>query len=107
MPPPSVVLDTNVIVSAHLNSHGLERFVLDLALGRKIFLLASQPILAEYEYVLSRKKFGIYLDDVSESLRLIRSAALIITPQLSLHACSDAPTTNSWSALKKAAQITW
>jgi len=36
-----VVLDTNVVVSAHLNSEGYERHVLDLALAGKIKLAVS------------------------------------------------------------------
>ncbi len=40
-----VVLDTNVVVSAHLNSQGYERHVLDLVLAAKLQLAASQPIL--------------------------------------------------------------
>jgi predicted nucleic acid-binding protein len=36
-----VVLDTNVVVSAHLNSEGYERHVLDLALAGKIKLAFS------------------------------------------------------------------
>jgi predicted nucleic acid-binding protein len=44
-----VVLDTNVEVSAHLNSEGYERHVLDLVLAGKIKLAVSEGILAEYE----------------------------------------------------------
>ena len=33
---PRVVLDTNVVVSAHLKSEGFERFVLDLAIAEKL-----------------------------------------------------------------------
>jgi putative PIN family toxin of toxin-antitoxin system len=63
---PSVVLDTNVIVSAHLRADGLERFALDLALDRRIQLFYSEPILAEYEAVLSRAKFlgRVYLSEI-------------------------------------------
>jgi predicted nucleic acid-binding protein len=38
MPRPSVVLDTNVFVSAHLKEEGFERFALDLALTHKLNL---------------------------------------------------------------------
>ncbi len=36
-----VVLDTNVVVSAHLTTGGLEAFVLDLALASKLQLYVS------------------------------------------------------------------
>jgi putative PIN family toxin of toxin-antitoxin system len=54
-----VVLDTNVIVSAHLNGDGFERHVLDLVLAGKLHLVVSPQILEEYEGVLCRPKFGI------------------------------------------------
>ncbi len=58
MPRPNVVLDTNVVVSAHLRSDGLERFVLDLALTGVIRLYMTREILDEYDGVLRRAKFG-------------------------------------------------
>ena len=45
MPRPSVVLDTNVVVSAHLNPNGQERFVLDLAVNGKLTFYYSEAIL--------------------------------------------------------------
>jgi putative PIN family toxin of toxin-antitoxin system len=53
-----VVLDTNVVVSAHLKSEGYERHVLDLVLAGKLQLAASEAILTEYADVLTRAKFG-------------------------------------------------
>jgi putative PIN family toxin of toxin-antitoxin system len=60
-----VVLDTNVEVSAHLNSEGYERHVLDLVLAGKIKLAVSEGILAEYEGVLRRAKFRLSPSDVA------------------------------------------
>jgi putative PIN family toxin of toxin-antitoxin system len=84
-----VVLDTNVVVSAHLNDRGYERHVLDLALARKIRLAASETILAEYESVLLRPKFAIAPRHVARSMRLLRSAALVVTPQRQLKVTQD------------------
>jgi uncharacterized protein len=70
-----VVLDTNVVVSAHLNAEGYERHVLDLALAHKLQLILPQPILEEYEGVLSRPKFAMWPRQVARTLRLIRAAA--------------------------------
>jgi putative PIN family toxin of toxin-antitoxin system len=75
MPRLKVVLDTNVLVSAHLNSGGFERFVLDLALASKLQLFVSAEILDEYEGVLMRPKFGIAPELVQASLDLIKSKA--------------------------------
>ena len=76
-----VVLDTNVVVSAHLNDEGYERGVLDLALERKLRLAVSQAILTEYEVVLERPELGLGPRRISASLRLIRSESHIVAPQ--------------------------
>jgi predicted nucleic acid-binding protein len=75
MPPPGVVLDTNIVVSVHLKGEGLERFVLDLAMARKLWLFLSAEILEEYRGVLSREKFGIDLRSVEAPLELIADKA--------------------------------
>lgn len=75
MPRFKVVLDTNIVVSAHLKPEGFERFVLDLALASKLQLFVSAEILDEYEGVLRRPKFGIDPKLVQASLQLIRSKA--------------------------------
>src|SRR5262249_19676054 len=89
MPRPSVVLDTNVIVSAHLNEEGFERFVLDLGLGRKIQLLLSLEIMDEYRGVLLRDKFALDPKKVAASLELIAKAGKIIRPTPKVKAASD------------------
>ena len=75
----SVVLDTNVVVSAHVNSEGYERYVLDLVLAGKLALCASAEIFSECEGVLRRKKLGISARHANASLRLLRKAARIVT----------------------------
>lgn len=89
MPLPSVVLDTNVIVSAHLKEEGLERFALDLALARKLQLFLSDEILEEYEGVLARPAFKLSPAKVAASLRLIEKAATIVHPQKKITAAQD------------------
>jgi len=84
-----VVLDTNVVVSAHLNREGYERHVLDLALAHKIQLAISDPILAEYEGVLRRPKFGIKPRQVTRSLRMIRMASRVVRPRRELNVTHD------------------
>jgi len=84
-----VVLDTNVIVSAHLQEEGLEATVFLLALAGKITLCVSQPILAEYQGVLSRKKFSLDPHRVTRSLEKIRRASRKVRPKRTLTACPD------------------
>jgi uncharacterized protein len=84
-----VVLDTNVVVSAHLKAGGLEAFVLDLALASKLQLYVSPDVLAEYEEVLRRPRFRIDSKKVTRSLRLIKKRAKNVTPTLTLSVSSD------------------
>jgi putative PIN family toxin of toxin-antitoxin system len=84
-----VVLDTNVIVSAHLHEEGLEATVFLLALSGTIALCVSHPILAEYEGVLSRKKFSLAPHRVTRSLEQIRAASRMVKPKRTLTECPD------------------
>jgi putative PIN family toxin of toxin-antitoxin system len=85
-----VVLDTNVVVSAHLNSDGYERHVLDLALAGKLRPVVSEIILAEYEGVLRRPKFGLTARQVGRSMRMLRGAAKVVAPHRELKITQDA-----------------
>lgn len=84
-----VVLDTNVVVSAHLNAEGYERHVLDLALAGKLQMAVSEPILTEFHGVLRRPRFGIKPRQVSQSIRLIRKAARLVRPHRNLTVTRD------------------
>jgi len=89
MPAPSVVLDTNVVVSAHLNPDGYEGFVLDLALGGKVQLSVSFEIFEEYRDVLGRAKSAIDPAKLATSLELIRKAANRVQPRRRLKQTAD------------------
>jgi uncharacterized protein len=89
MPRPSIVLDTNVVVSAHLKQDGFEHFVLDLVFAGALKLLISQEILNEYSGVLPREKFGLSPDLVASSLKMIREAARFLHPKRALRPASD------------------
>jgi conserved hypothetical protein TIGR00305 len=54
-----VVLDTNVLVSAALRDRGPERVVLFVAETPGVEWVVSEPIVAEYLAVLSRRRFGL------------------------------------------------
>jgi putative PIN family toxin of toxin-antitoxin system len=90
---PRVVLDANVVVSAHLNADGYERHVLDLVLAGKLQSAVSAAILEEYEGVLRRPKFGIAPRQVGRSLRLLQNAARVVRPRHRLKVSRD-PTDN-------------
>ena len=84
-----VVLDTNVVVSAHLNAEGYERHVLDLVLAGKLQIAVSAATLEEYEGVLRRPKFGIAPRQVGRVLRLLRTAARMVRPRYRLEVTRD------------------
>lgn len=54
-----VVYDTNVLISAFI-AESYPREAFRMVLGGKVMLLASEELLAEFESVLSREKFGVY-----------------------------------------------
>lgn len=68
-----LVLDTNLIVSAHINPDGLERLVLNLALSDHVEFYFTPKVLAEYEEMLGRKKFGLDPTLLRKSLKLIKN----------------------------------
>jgi putative PIN family toxin of toxin-antitoxin system len=86
-----IVLDTNVLISAHLKDAGAEARVFDLVANQLVSLCVSDPILIEYEGVLSRRKFRIDKERVNQSMDLIRRVAVVITPSETVSASSDEP----------------
>jgi putative PIN family toxin of toxin-antitoxin system len=89
MPSPRVVLDTNIVISAHLNMDGLERYILDLALNRQLVFFLSQEILEEYASVLHRPKFRLQKQMVAASLELIYQRARVVRPKRALAVAVD------------------
>lgn len=86
---PRLVLDTNVVVSAHLSSTGFERFVFDLALAQRVLFYISDAIMQEYRIVLMRPKFGFPPVLLAESFRLIDKAAVRVVPAVCVNAAAD------------------
>ena len=84
-----VVLDTNVVVSAHLNADGYERVVVDLAVAGKLRLYVTEDILAEYDGVLRRPKVGLHPALGDAALQLIRQRSRTVRPGRRLTLASD------------------
>ena len=76
----SLVLDTNVVVSANLNPEGNEALVVSLALNRKVRLFVSRPILEEYERVLLYPRLKFDAGAVGRFMALLRKTARLVTP---------------------------
>lgn len=84
-----VVLDTNVVVSAFLQPLGIPAAVLRLGLARTLEICVSEPILAEYEEVLLRPRFGLEPKDVKAGTSAIRAASLLVRPKHIVTVCTD------------------
>ena len=83
------VLDTNVVVSAHLTSGGPAALIFRLALSRYFQCYISEEILEEYCEVLQRTKFKLDVDYVVQSLSAFRAAAVLVNPRLQIVAARD------------------
>lgn len=83
------VLDTNVVLSAHLNLEGSSRVILDLVFSRFFRCFVSNPLLEEYEEVLKRPRFGRDAREIARSLRLMRNAAILVVPRKRLQVTRD------------------
>ena len=70
-----IVLDTNVLVSALLSPDGSPARVLALAVAGRVDLLVDDRILAEYDRVLRRAKFGMEPSDVAEFIHRLERIA--------------------------------
>lgn len=95
-----IVIDTNVLVSALLSPDSTPALVLQNLLEQpKASLLLSPDLLAEYEEVLSRKKFITVFDatDVRLLLSAIASNSLFIVPSVVVTVCEDADDNMVWA----------
>lgn len=83
------VLDTNVVVSAHLNAEGAPWLILDLAFAKFFRAYVSEELLREYEEVLLRPNFRVDPREVARSMRLLRSAFTLVLSKKKLHVTVD------------------
>ncbi len=84
-----VVLDTNVVVSAHIQPLGPPARILLAALAKEFELYVSSDILAEYDEVLRRPKFKIQPDVVNAFLKVVTTTAILMTPATRIQAARD------------------
>jgi putative PIN family toxin of toxin-antitoxin system len=83
------VLDTNVVLSAHLNTGGPPAVIFDLIFARFFRCFVSNPLLEEYEEVLKRPRFGLDAREIATSLRLMRNVAVLVAPRKRLQITTD------------------
>ena len=87
--PLKLVVDTNLVISAHLSPDSLERLVLNLALSTHVAWYVTSAILAEYEEVLHRKKFKFDHKLIERSLSLIKKRSILVVPKHLITASVD------------------
>ncbi len=73
-----VVLDTNVLVSALLNSFGAPGRVLDVVLTGELSMAYDDRVLAEWRQVLGRQKFGFSAGDVEVLLGFVEGEGISV-----------------------------
>ncbi len=83
------VLDTNVVISAHLSPEGQQALILGLAIARYFRCFVSDALLEEYEGVLRRERFGLGPRSVTQSMRIIRKCATLVIAKRKLDVSRD------------------
>lgn len=73
-----IVVDTNVVVSGTLIDEGLPSAILDLAANKRILMVVSPAIMAEYEAVLRRPRLKIAPARVDRVLSVIRKTSSLV-----------------------------
>src|SRR5947207_12692017 len=84
-----VVIDTNIVVSANISDEGLPASILDLAAQKKILMIVSEPILAEYADVLRRPRLKLDPIKVKNSLAVIHSTSKRVKPNRAVKKSPD------------------
>jgi putative PIN family toxin of toxin-antitoxin system len=73
-----IVLDTSVLVAAIRSQSGASKVLVGAALGAKVQFLISNPLVLEYEAVLTRREHlrtsGLSLSEVGELLDMLCAA---------------------------------
>jgi uncharacterized protein len=85
-----VVLDTNILISAFVFPGGPPETVFRLALERRVEIVTSPALLAEFARVLDLK-FGWEPEKVESAVRQISRIASIVRPARSLRVVADDP----------------
>lgn len=93
-----VVIDTNVLVSGLIKPGSPPELILLLVLNDQVNLYISGDIFQEYGQVLSRGKFGKYLNSkrIKTFLSEIKERAVEINPQVAVHLIKEDPADNKF-----------
>jgi putative PIN family toxin of toxin-antitoxin system len=85
----SAVVDTNVLVSALMNSEGASAAILKQRLLGKFRWYLSPELLGEYSKVLPRPRLKFDQHQVSRLLRLLQRKAVLVKPHQQIQVATD------------------
>ena len=88
-----VVADTNVLISGAFWK-GNESRLLKLCKIGEVTNVISPEIVREFEYVVSRSKFGLTKDEVNSALELVISLSVLVHPRTKINVVTDDPDDN-------------
>lgn len=77
-----LVLDTSVVVAAHLSPHGAANDLLTAFYANRLQVVYTAAVMAEYNEVLARPKFAAFVASHNRIafLMKLRSSGLVVTP---------------------------
>ncbi len=76
-----ITIDTNVFVSALLSPGGTPARILDFVLNSKLQICYDSRVIAEYESVLLRPKFGFSKRDIKTLLDFLTITGFSVIPE--------------------------
>lgn len=84
-----VVLDTNILISA-LGFGGKPRKILNLMIDKKLKVVSSRILFAEFEDVVA-KKFPQLANELDRIDKLLKKHVKFVKPRVSVHILQDEP----------------
>ena len=85
-----IVADTNVLISGTF-WNGNESRLLKLCKVGEVTNVISPEIVKEFEYVVSRSKFGLTKGEVNNALEIVISLSVLVHPRTKINVVSDDP----------------
>ena len=86
---PKAVYDTNIIISAALSPSGIPSSLFALAVDGTVQLYVSPVILEEYSEVLHRPKFELSEQVITDLMRRMTEAVVLVHPTRTISASPD------------------
>ena len=101
-----IVIDTNVLVSGLIKPDSTSELVILMVLNNQVMMFITDDIFKEYEQVLSRGKFGKYLNakNINSFLSQVKRCAKVVSPKVQVDLVKDDPADNKFLECTLAAE---